>query len=118
MPRSNSSPQIGVGANQETHVCAAGAGVVTERPIHTILQHAKQSRLGFERELVDLVDEQRSSLRAPQGSYRILHCTGKCPAFPAKQLGHLQLFWNRKQVDDLERSIPMTRLSVTPPRQP
>ena len=62
--------QVGVGADDEAHVGAAVAGALAERAVAALLEHAEQAGLRLERELVDLVDEERAALGARDGARR------------------------------------------------
>ena len=85
--------------------CAEEAHVHLDRPRRAerkdlpLLQHAQQGHLRLRRQLADLVEEQRPSLRAPDQPRAILLRAGEGPLAVTEELGGDQVRWYRPAVE-------------------
>ena len=61
-PVGDGARQIAVGGGDDAHVDLALL-IAAERPHAPLLQHAQQARLQIERQVADLVEEQRAAVR-------------------------------------------------------
>src|SRR6185436_4321814 len=66
---------------------------------HTILEHAEQLHLGVERQLADLIEEQRRAVGHLEASDLTRERSGVCAALATEQLALEQLAGNRRAVD-------------------
>ena len=87
------------------------------RSILTVLEHAKQLRLEFERQLADLVEKERAAVGELEAAHLRGVRTGERAALTSEELALDQRARQRRAVDDHERPIAPAAATMNRPGQ-
>ena len=108
-------PQIAIGGGDHAHVDPT-RGVLPDAAQLSVLEHSKHLGLGPWRELTDLVQEERPSLRLLEDARAVAHGAGECPAGVPEQLGFDQLVGQGGAIQRAEWPIPAWAAAMQCPR--
>ena len=77
-----------------------------------LLQNTQQLRLQFERNIADLIQEQRAAIRRFETAQLLRHRARKGPFFMAEELALQESQRNRRAVQSYERPVPALAVGV------
>jgi hypothetical protein len=110
-PRGNRRLEVAVGRGDDAHV-GANRGRSADPLELALLQHAQEGHLGLERQLSDLVEEERPARRHFEAAHSPLHGPGECSSLVSEQLRGDERRRRYRAVDADERAVGAQRLSM------
>jgi hypothetical protein len=96
-PVSDQQRQIPIGRGNDTHIDSRGARAAYWFEL-TLLEHAEQLRLKFQRHVSDLVKKQRSTIRQREAADMRIDGARKGSAFVSEELAFEKPGWHRRAV--------------------